>query len=78
MSRRIMTTENLEEDVRIENHLRPQLLEDYIGQAKAKEMLKIYIEAAKAPVTFTFAKSPVISSSSVFTKISPSTFGASR
>ena len=39
MSRRIMTTENLEEDVRIENHLRPQLLEDYIGQAKAKEML---------------------------------------
>ena len=48
MSRRIMTTENLEEDVGIENHLRPQLLEDYIGQAKAKEMLKIYIEAAKA------------------------------
>ena len=48
MSRRIMTTENLEEDVRIENHLRPQLLEDYIGQAKAKETLKIYIEAAKA------------------------------
>ena len=48
MSRRIMPTENLEEDVRIENHLRPQLLEDYIGQAKAKEMLKIYIEAAKA------------------------------
>ena len=48
MSRRIMTTENLEEDVRIENHLRPQLLEDYFGQAKAKEMLKIYIEAAKA------------------------------
>ena len=39
MSRRIMTTENLEEDVRIENHLRPQLLEDYIGQTKAKEML---------------------------------------
>ena len=48
MGRRIMTTENLEEDVRIENHLRPQLLEDYIGQTKAKEMLKIYIEAAKA------------------------------
>ena len=48
MSRRIMTTENLEEDVRIENHLRPQLMEDDIGQAKAKEMLKIYIEAAKA------------------------------
>ena len=48
MSRRIITTENLEEDSKIENHLRPQLLEDYIGQEKAKETLKIYIEAAKA------------------------------
>ena len=48
MSRRIITTENLEEDQRFENHLRPQLLEDYIGQEKAKELLKIYIEAAKA------------------------------
>lgn len=48
MSRRIITTENLEEDIKIENHLRPQLLEDYIGQEKAKETLKIYIEAAKA------------------------------
>lgn len=48
MGRRIITTENLEEDVKIESHLRPQLLEDYIGQAKAKETLKIYIEAAKA------------------------------
>lgn len=48
MGKRIITTENLEEDIKIENHLRPQLLEDYIGQQKAKEMLKIYIEAAKA------------------------------
>lgn len=48
MGRRIMTTENLEEDIKIESHLRPQLLEDYIGQEKAKETLKIYIEAAKA------------------------------
>ena len=48
MSRRIITTENLEEDKKIENHLRPQLLEDSIGQEKAKETLKIYIEAAKA------------------------------
>ena len=47
MSRRIVTTENLEEDVKIENHLRPQLLKDYIGQEKTKETLKIYIEAAK-------------------------------
>ena len=48
MSRRIITTENLEEDIKIENHLRPQMLEDYIGQEKAKETLKIYIEASKA------------------------------
>lgn len=47
MSRRIITTENLEEDVKIESHLRPQLLKDYIGQEKAKETLKIYIEAAR-------------------------------
>lgn len=47
MSRRIITTENLEEDIKIENHLRPQLLEDYIGQEKAKETLKVYIQAAK-------------------------------
>lgn len=47
MGRRIITTENLEEDVKIENHLRPQMLDDYIGQEKAKETLKIYIEAAK-------------------------------
>lgn len=47
MSRRIITTENLEEDIKIENSLRPQYLKDYIGQEKAKETLKIYIEAAK-------------------------------
>ncbi len=47
MGRRIITTDNLEEDVKIENHLRPQMLDDYIGQEKAKETLKIYIEAAK-------------------------------
>ena len=48
MSRRIITTENLEEDSKIENHLRPQLLQDYVGQEKTKETLKIYNEAAKA------------------------------
>lgn len=48
MGKRIITTENLEEDKKIENHLRPQLLQDYIGQEKAKETLKIYIEAAKS------------------------------
>ena len=48
MGKRIITTESLEEDIRLEGELRPQLLKDYIGQEKAKETLKIYIEAAKA------------------------------
>lgn len=48
MAKRIISTEVTEEDIRIESHLRPQMLADYIGQAKAKENLKVYIEAAKA------------------------------
>ena len=48
MKKRIITTDTLEEDQKIEGSLRPQYLEDYIGQTKAKETLKIYIEAAKA------------------------------
>lgn len=48
MGKRIITTENLEEDIKIEGQLRPQFLDDYIGQEKAKKTLKVYIEAAKA------------------------------
>ena len=47
MAKRIITTEFAEEDVKIENHLSPQLLKDYIGQQKVKETLSIYIEAAR-------------------------------
>lgn len=47
MAKRIITTEFAEEDVKIENHLRPQLLKDYIGQQKVKDTLSIYIEAAR-------------------------------
>ena len=43
----MITTDLTEEDKKIENTLRPQLLDDYIGQTKAKENLKIYIQAAK-------------------------------
>ncbi len=35
------------EDTEIENSLRPKRLEEYVGQDKIKENLKIYIEAAK-------------------------------
>lgn len=47
MSKRIIETNITEEDIKIEGSLRPQFLKDYIGQTKAKENLKIYIEAAK-------------------------------
>ncbi len=47
MEKRIITTDVMEEDLRTEGNLRPQLLNDYIGQEKAKKNLKIYIEAAK-------------------------------
>lgn len=47
MAKRMITTEILDEDKKLESTLRPQLLGDYIGQAKVKDNLKIYIEAAK-------------------------------
>lgn len=47
MEDRIITTDFIEEDYKIENNLRPQLLVDYIGQSAVKDNLKIYIEAAK-------------------------------
>ena len=45
---RIITSTMQNEDVDIENNLRPKSLDDYLGQKKAKELLKIFIEAAKA------------------------------
>ena len=44
---RVIETNLTEEDKKIEKTLRPQCLDDYIGQEKAKSTLKIYIEAAK-------------------------------
>lgn len=48
MEKRVISTELVEEDIKIENNLRPLALEDYIGQEKVKRNLKVYIEAAKA------------------------------
>lgn len=45
---RIITSTMQNEDVDVENSLRPKSLEDYLGQEKAKEQLKIFIEAAKS------------------------------
>lgn len=47
MANRVIETNLIEEDIKIEGSLRPQSLDDYIGQSKIKENLKIYIEAAK-------------------------------
>ena len=47
MEKRVISTQVQEEDIKIEKSLRPQTLDDYIGQQKAKKNLKVYIEAAK-------------------------------
>ena len=44
---RIVSTSLTNGDTDIESSLRPQTIDEYIGQEKAKENLKIYIEAAK-------------------------------
>lgn len=47
MKKRIITTDVLEDDKKTDVSLRPQSLDQYIGQEKIKENLKIYIQAAK-------------------------------
>ena len=47
MDKRIIETSLRNEDVEIEPKLRPQSLDNYIGQNKVKDTLKVYIEAAK-------------------------------
>ena len=48
MEKRIITTDITEEDRHIENSLRPRYLRDYIGQQELKDLLAVYIEAAKS------------------------------
>lgn len=45
--KRVISTQIQEEDFKTEKSLRPQLLSEYIGQEKAKQNLKVYIDAAK-------------------------------
>jgi Holliday junction DNA helicase RuvB len=47
MAARVIETKVQDEDIKLEGSLRPQTLKDYIGQKKIKDVLKIYIEAAK-------------------------------
>ena len=44
---RMIETSFTTEDVKIEGSLRPELLKDYIGQEKVKEIMKVYIDAAR-------------------------------
>lgn len=44
---RIVTAEYTRDDSEAENSLRPKTLEEYVGQEKAKELLRVYIEAAR-------------------------------
>lgn len=47
MERRVIQTELVAQEQQLESSLRPQLLDEYIGQEKTKSTIKIYIEAAK-------------------------------
>ncbi|MBQ9549687.1 MAG: Holliday junction branch migration DNA helicase RuvB [Lachnospiraceae bacterium] len=47
MEKRVIETKFTEEDIRLEGSLRPKTLNEYIGQDKIKETLRIYIDAAK-------------------------------
>lgn len=47
MEKRMIAADVTEEDLPLEGSLRPQTLEEYIGQEKTKSTLKVYIEAAK-------------------------------
>ncbi len=47
MKKRLITNQITEEDIHIETSLRPHSIDEYIGQKKAKENIKVFIEAAK-------------------------------
>lgn len=48
MAKRIIQADLAGEDIVIEKGLRPESLDQYVGQSKAKNNLKIFIEAAKS------------------------------
>lgn len=48
MEKRIIATELVNEERGIENSLRPKTLYDYVGQTRLKEMLSVYMEAARS------------------------------
>ncbi len=47
MDDRVISNEKLEDDGIIDNSIRPEMLDEYIGQSEVKENIKVFIEAAK-------------------------------
>lgn len=48
MERRVISTESFQEEEKLENSLRPMKLDEYIGQERVKDNLRVYIEAARS------------------------------
>ena len=57
--KRVISTQLQEEDIKIEKSLRPMYFDDYIGQQKIKDNLKIYIEAAKSKINNSIIKEKI-------------------
>lgn len=47
MDERVVSQEELVDDGIIDNSIRPELLDEYIGQSEVKENIRVFIEAAK-------------------------------
>lgn len=47
MEERVITNEELPSDNNLEETLRPQALDEYIGQNEVKENIRVFVEAAK-------------------------------
>ena len=47
MEERVITNEKLEDDGIVDNTIRPEVLDEYIGQSEVKENIRVFIEASK-------------------------------
>ena len=47
MKERVITSEELEDDGIVDNTIRPEVLDEYIGQSEVKENIRVFIEASK-------------------------------
>ena len=47
MEERVVTGEELKDDLVLDNTIRPEVLDEYIGQSEVKENIRVFIEASK-------------------------------